>query len=216
MNNLIEVMYGKELFDNKSCQVSVLAVPCKTFNTFKEAHIESAARKDDCPITRNQFHGQTSAWAEDARSDLGKWTKASYDCPDGIILKIWVHKFSGYGQRIINASQLIRPRKDAAFRELKIQLSGHSKARYQYAIIKGRFDVLTLEQAKERGVKLNSRFEYTFKSSEVAKVMEVKILEKERGPSVKVRERTVRNKSGETVVIQKRRVVRALDLKSDE
>lgn len=214
--NLIEVMYGKELFDTANCSVQIFCVPCKVFNNFPvEMNIESAARKEEVPVQRQTFNGTHSAWSEDARADLGRWTKASYNVSDGMLIKVWVHKMAGFGQRIHNVSQLIAPRKDAAFREIKVALTGHSKARYRYATIKGRFDLISYEEAVKRGAKINSKFAYTFKPEDVARVMEVTIIEPEKAPAALIRERKVRKRSGETVVIQKKRSVRALDLNDE-
>lgn len=215
--NLIEVMYGKELFDRANCSVHVLVTPCNLFNSFlSEMHIESAARKQDIPVERNAFHGQYSAWGEDARSDLGKWTKASYDVADGMLIKIWVHKTTGFGNRIINVSQFIRPRKDAAFREIKVILTRHPKSRFEFATIKGRFDLISLEDAKKRGAKINSRFEYTFNPDDFAAVTQCTELEPEKAPSALIRETKVRKRNGETVVVRRRRVARALNLGKDD
>lgn len=215
--NLIETMYGQELFDTANCKVSVFAVPCKIFNTFQnEMHLESACKKNEIPLNKNSHQGRFSAWAEEARSDLGAWNKATYDVADGMIFKIFVHKHMGLGERTYNVCQFIRARKEAAFRELKIRLSNHPKARFQNAVIKGRFDLLSLEEAVKQGVKVNAAFKHTFNPSDVERIIEVTVLEKEKAPTSIVRERVARNSSGEKIVVHTKRRVRAFELDDED
>lgn len=211
--NLLETMQGKELFDGANATVAIFACPDRVYTSFKEElNIDSAARKDNIPVTRQQYKGKVSAWAEDARADLGSWTQAVYDCAEGMVFKIFAHKHTGHGSRTYNVNQFIRVRKNAAYREIRVQLTNDTRSRFQYATIKGRFDILSLEDAEKRGVKTNPRFKHTFKKDDVNRVMEFIEIEAEKASPVIVRERVIKRKGEKDIVIQKRIKVRQLNL----
>lgn len=212
MTILLEAMFGDETFDTGNAKVAVFAVPCKIYNSFdRECHIDLAAKKSDIPVSFQNRIGTFNAYNEVFRNDLGKWTQAVYRVEEGMIFKIFAHRAGGHGQRVVNASQFIRIREAAAFREVKIKLTQNPKARFSFAVIKGCFDLLTVDEAVKRGVKLNIMFKHTLAHGEVARVMEFNTITPERETPRIVRERVYR-RGGEKIVIQKTRKARAIDL----
>lgn len=212
-NTLLEVMCGSEVFDTGNAKVHVFAVPCKLYNGFnKEVHIDIASKQQDIPVRLHNRIGSYNAYNEVFRDDMGKWTQTVYTAEDGMIFKIFAHRAGLHGQRKTDACQFIRIRDDAAYREIKVQLVGSPKARFQHAIIKGCFDILTPEQAETYGVKIAQAFRHTMDAGEVRRIMEFKVLRAETGPQKVVRERVYKKASGEQVVIQKTRRARAISL----
>jgi len=214
MTILLDTMYGEELFDDRNCKVALFAVPSKLHNTFdKEMFMDAAASKANIPIIRHTSRGQHHAYAEGHayRDDLGKWTNNIYAVPEGMLIKVFARKSPGFGRRIITASLFICIREAAAFRELKVSLTQHPKARFQEAIIKGRFDVLTRDQAINRGAKIQAHFAHTFDKEECDKIFSCTLLEAEVEPMSIVRERIVKRANGETAVILTNKKSRAID-----
>ncbi len=212
MTLLLEAMYGSETFDTGNAKVGIFAVPCRLYNSFdREMHIEVAAKKSDIPVRIQSKGNILNPYNEVYRNDLGGWTQSVFHVEEGMIFKIFAHRAGIHGQRVTNVSQFIRIRAGAAYRELKVKLTGSPKARFEYATIKGCFDILTLEDAEKRGVKVPSNFKTFFRPVEVARVMEFKTLRDETETPLLVREKIVR-RGGEEIVVQKTRKARAINL----
>ncbi len=212
MSLLLEAMYGTETFDTGNAKVSIFAVPCRVYNSFdREIHVEVAAKKSDIPVRIQSKGNLINPYAEVYRNDLGGWTQAVFHVEEGMIFKIFAHRAGLHGQRVVNAAQFIRIRAGAAYREMKIKLTGSPKARFEHATIKGCFDMITLEDAERRGVKVPSHFRTFFQPTEVARVMNSIILRGETETPTLVREKIVR-RGGEEIVIQKTRRARAISL----
>lgn len=205
MTLLLETMYGEEIFDDRNCKVALFAVPSKIYNSFNnEVFIDLAASRSDIPVMRHSKQGPFHPYAEGHayRDDLGKWSQAVYQVPEGMMLKIFARKTPGFGRRIISASMYIRVRERAAYRQLNIALTGHTKARFTSATIKGRFDILTLEQATQRGAKVPAHFVHTFDRAECDRIFTEQILEAEIAPQGVVRERAFVRENGERVSVK--------------
>jgi hypothetical protein len=215
MTLLLETMYGEEIFDDRNCKVALFAVPSKIYNSFNnEVFMDVAASRSDIPVTRHSKQGPFHPYAEGHayRDDLGKWTQAVYQVPEGMMVKIFARKTPGFGRRIINASMYICVRERAAYRQLNIALTGHTKARFTNAVIKGRFDILTLEQAVKRGAKVPAHFAHTFERAECDRIFAEQVLEAEIAPLGTVRERTLVRENGKRVTVKVVKNNRMLDL----
>ncbi len=209
---LLEVMTGEETFDTGNAKTQVFAVPCKIFNSFdREFVIDHAARSGDVPVQIQNRGAPISAYQETFRDDLGKWATSSYRVSEGMIFKVWTRRGAMHGGQCVTASQYIRMRDGAAYREIKCLLTGHPKARYQHSTIKGCFDLITPEQAKSRGVQVNEVFRSLFDARCVSRLMEFKILQAERESAQIVRERVIQ-RGAEKVIVRKARKARALKL----
>lgn len=211
--NLIEVMFGEEIFDNQNAKVQVFVCPSKIFNTFSsEIAINAAATKDEIPVQRQTQLERIAAWNSEARADLGSWKKAAYIVQSGMILKVFAHKHSGFGQRTLNVAQFLRINPDAAYQEIKIQLTGHAKARLMFATIKGRFELISLKDATAAGVKVNPNFKALFDESNLKRLITFTVLEKAKPATKVIRNRVRKRGDGSKEVQQVQRKIRTLEL----
>jgi len=214
--NLLETMVGDANFSSGSSRVGVFVTPSADFTGFtKEQPLFAAARNGI--VTRQNFIGKVSAWAQDsARPELGTWMQCVYNVPEGMVLKIFAHMSQGHGRPMYNGAQFIRIRRTAAYRELRVALHAPMHARYQHAVIKGRFDLLTMEEAKGEGVDIDPRYTGQFRESMTAPLFSVVELEQEIASAVVVRKRAVKRRRGERVIVKKVRKARAFDLGDDD
>ena len=209
---LLEAMTGEETFDTGNAKVQVFAVPCKVYNSFnRDLAIQLGAQSGDVPVQYQQKGPEINAYQEVYRNDLGKWVSSSYRVQEGAIFQIWARRGAMHGGECVTAAQYIRMRENAAYREVRCRLTGHPKARFQHAIIKGCFDLLTPEQAIARGVQVNKIFLGNFDQRNVDRIMEFKELQAQKESAQIVRER-VMQRGNEKVIIRKTRKARALKL----
>lgn len=209
---LIETMCGEEVFTEGNAKVHVFVSPTKLFPAVtRELHIGLAAGKTGMPVRVQQRLGQFNAYSETFRDDCGKWTQTVYEVSDGALLKLYAHRANGFGARVINACQFLRAREGAAYREIKCKLTQSPKARFDYAIIKGCFDIIPLADAIKLGAKVPISFTRMYDEREVSAVMEFIKLGAETKAPVQVQERT-RERDGEKVVVQRIRERRVLNL----
>lgn len=200
---LVDVMYGNEVFAEASCKVGVWVIPTLSFPTFdKEMHIATAIKKAEVPVSLQGKHESYSARSDGYRDELGTWQRCTIQAAEGLILKIFARNNRGYGRQTVIANQYIRVREQAAYNELKVALTGHTGARYDYAYITGRFDILSLEQALERGVKVEPRLQNTFDPDHVAKIVEVIQKEAEISAMQEITTKEVMDVEGNTKVIK--------------
>jgi hypothetical protein len=81
----------------------------------------------------------------------------------------------------------------------------------QDGIIEGRFDILTFNEAKEKGCEVPDHFERLFSPLMVDRLVTRTVVEEEREPIPVIEIRTVVTDSGDSVKVQQRKRKRSLD-----
>lgn len=131
----------------------------------------------------------------------GRWVTASYEVPEGTIMKVYARvKVSRWGAVSSTGSIILRAREDAPMIRVTIPLSGHDSTALKEARITGRFDLLTLKVAQGRyGFKPMERDAATlYSQSSVNAVCQIKELAEGKKVAERVREIVVAPKEGET------------------
>lgn len=207
---LLNVMTGEETFPNASAKVHVFWTPQHN-RRGKETHIGNASKEPTTGVSIIQ-HPRAMSAAPGYLDELGKWTTATYDVPEGTLLKVFMQRSSGFGTMIVRANMFIQMRERAALRQVRARLTGDSRAQFQSAVIAGRFDVLSLDEAAALGAAVPPHFRRHFEQGMVDRACELQIMEEEISPRPQVETRQISDGSGNTRTIQVVRKSRALDL----
>lgn len=207
---LLYAMMGMENLPDASAKSHVFVVPTARLPFGgKETHLGIAAKQ------RNGISAtgvQTLPAAPGLRDETGRWTQGNYTIPEGTLLKIFGQRSGAFGQMRVSASMFIQLREDAAFQSVATRLSGHQKAAFTTAPVQGRFDILTVEQARALGAEVPPVFEGQFNELLVSRVFQLTVMEGERATAPVTTAKTISNSHGEEVVVQTTRKARALDL----
>jgi hypothetical protein len=128
--------------------------------------------------------------------------RTSYEVTNGEILKVFGQRRAGAGKLTFSACQFLRVRDTAALVELTVRLLSDPIVAEPYAKIVGRFDLITLDEAKSLGVKVLPHFEKMFSQGVVEDLIVAHVLDPE-----KAKVETIQKEDGTTalVTVQKRR-----------
>jgi hypothetical protein len=146
------------------------------------------------------------------RDETGTFTQATYDLPEGTVVKVFGLRSGGFGEMRVMASQFIQMRQQAAFRRMSAVLITHERVAFNRAPIQGRFDLLSPGDARNLGVQVNPMYEGQFYEGLVSRMFEIAELEPEIAAPARITPETVTNSKGEEVVVARTRKGRALDL----
>jgi hypothetical protein len=207
---LIQCTTGFENFPNSSAKAHVFVVPTARM-LGKEMHI-AVACKGVYPGLRKVGVETKQPAAHGLRRELGEWTTASYEVPNGMLLKIFGTRSGGWGGMRVMANQIIRPRADAALRRISVILTGHERASLARASIEGRFDLVPLAEALLSGVAVPPSFRPSFDETMQQRAFEYHEIEPELRSIPTTQTRVVTNAAGEDREVSTSVRRRALDL----
>lgn len=207
---LIQCTTGFENFSNGSAKAHVFVVPTARM-LGKELHISIAAKGAYAGLRKVGVETRQPA-APNLRRELGEWTTTSYEVPEGMILKVFGNRSSGWGGVRVMANQFLRVRSDAALRRVSVVLSGNPQASLSRAHIEGRFDLVTLSEALLVGVTVPPSFRPAFDESMQRRAFEYQEVSPEMRSVAVAETRVVTNSAGEERQIGTTTRRRALDL----
>lgn len=207
---LLQCITGFENFPNASAKAHVFVCPSARF-LGKEMHIGVAARGAYPNVRKVGMETKIPA-APGMLREMGEWTTASYEVPDGMILKVFGSRSGGWGGMRVMANQFIRARQDAALRRINVVLTGSDRASLTRATIEGRFDLVPLAEALLTGVLVPPSFRPSFDEAVQRRAFEYMELDREVRSEAVVRNRTVTRDDGQEVQISTSERRRALDL----
>ena len=191
---LLRTMTGSENWRDHAAKVHVFYSP--TAADEREVHIGVASRE---PGTAISSISKTSASARLGFTDPGgMWTDATYDVPEGVVLKIFANRVGGFGTANLSANQFIRMREEAALTRVTVPLSPNPAARYASVFVQGRFDLLTYGEAQTLGAKVLPQFKRHSEPVMLRRVFQIATIEPQIRPRAVVETREVR--VGEAVV----------------
>ena len=106
----------------------------------------------------------------------GKMIRMTYEISNGEILKVFGKRRAGAGKIDFTACQFLRVRETAALTEVTIRLFSDAQVAEPYAKITGRFDLLSLAEAKALGVNVLPQFEKMFSQGVVEDLISSRII----------------------------------------
>jgi hypothetical protein len=207
---LIQCTTGFENFSTSSAKAHVFVVPTARM-LGKEMHI-AVACKGVYPGLRKVGLETKQPAAPGLRRELGEWTTASYEVPEGMLLKVFGTRSGGWGSQRVMSNQFIRVRADAAMRRINVILTGNERAALARASIEGRFDLVTLSEALLMGVAVPPSFRPGFDEAMQRRAFEYHEVEPELRSVAVAQTRVVTNAAGEEREVSTNIRHRALDL----
>lgn len=210
MNN-IETMLGTENFPGgNASKVWLFFAPSRAYpHAAGEAPLFAAAKARTVGINQLRTGGRIAA-CEGGSDALGWFSQSAYTVPDGLILKLFAMRKQAGQQRV--GCQFLRSRADAPLVRLKVALTGYHRATLREAWVEGRFDLLSLDEAKAAGVKVLPMFERQFDPRIALAMIERTELSPELRAAVREETKQIVNADGKAVAIPKARRQRMIDV----
>lgn len=150
--------------------------------------------------------------ASTLNSNLGQWIISRHLLPEGSCVKLTIkRKFSG-DWTYKNLHVLVRMRKQAALRRVRVPFTGHADANLACGYYEGNFDIIKPEDFDSLGIEVPPEFLRFFSTDEdEATFYEEELIERETAPLKAPKLKTVQTASGKTLVVPQlgtKRVVR--------
>ncbi len=199
---LISTTFGNETFDDSTCKYHLFACRTEFFPLVnpKQMQLWLAAKEGIHSISR---HGQLMILpaVPGNLENMGKWTTAAYNIPDGFVLKIFgTRKLSeGLGRSLVTANLYIQTREDGPLIGIAGRLSGNEKAgQSEVLVFSGKADILTNTEIKELGLEKYM----PYNQSNVETLFHIETLSPASGEKPEVIEREIENTSGQKQIIK--------------
>lgn len=156
--------------------------------------------------------------------DQGRWTRTTFDLPEGLVLKVWARITREATPSAFRASPnvsaltravLIQVRETAPLYRMVCNRVQDARATNVPAVIEGRFDILEMTEAARMGVKFSDmdfNASATFLHHSRGMVMTITKLADEISARVETQTKIVKNDEGKQVHIPVARKRRMLDL----
>lgn len=205
---IITMTTGREQFPGRSAQVNVTYIPGNKFGGREESMLLASRGAVGGLTIRRTSHSATPAGIGMKPSVVGEWETATYDVPEGVTLKLWAQQQIGVANM---ALALLEVRAKAPLYRISVDLTGYVRASTPVAHIEGRFDILTLEQARAAGI-IPTPMITKFLTTESKPWFRITQTEPEIEPKAIRRARVVENLDGSKVVVTERRSRRRLAL----
>lgn len=207
---LLQTILGNENFPTGSSKVHIFFIPTNELPG-REIHIGSAARGQTS--ARIRLHGQSQKLpaAPGCRRELGEWTSATFDVPEGVVFKVYAQRNSAGGHRE-QALVYIQMRENAAHRRLLVRTTGWDRGQYASVPIEGRFDILDASDRRRLGIGIAPAFERFAEPSVVTTLVVEETLGQAISGRPVVEETVIENAEGQAVRISTERNRRDLDL----
>jgi len=175
----------------------------------KEDHFTNAVR--ECPELADKLAVHPFVARTNIQPDIGgRIFTQSWQFMDGEVLKVWAQR-STYGEVKSTGSIFLRLRSTGAFNELQVNVPKNIEdSKESNWWVRGRFDVLSVEEAEALGVAVLDSARYSFHADNTRKLF--KLVEK--SPELKAAatfEKVKAAGSRKAILIQKRRRKLRLD-----
>lgn len=202
----IETLTGEINLRYGSAKAFVFHSPRQFVNTgVNEMHLGIAAKSPQTALVVRRispFPTVTPSVSGYAPEIGGKMTRMTYEVANGEILKVFGQRRAGAGKLTISACQFLRVRDTAALTEVTVRLLSDPNVTEPFAKVIGRFDLITLEEAKSLGIRALLQFEKMFHPTSVEYLFSSRIIAAE-----KAKVETIQKEDGTAamVTVQKRR-----------
>lgn len=138
----------------------------------------------------------------------GKMVRMTYQVADGELIKLFVQRRPGAGKVPVSACQFIRVRESGALREVEMRLLTDACVNEPFGKLRGRFDLLTLAEARAMGATVASHFDSMFGEGSVSNTMSFSTIAAEKASAW-----SVAKDDGTVVVVAVAKRRRAINIK---
>ena len=180
--NTIETLTGDVNLRAASAKCFVFHTPHAGGAGVEERHLGLAAKSNQTssvvstvspyPVVIPSVQGYTQEIG-------GKMVRMTYAVADGEILKLFAQRRPGEGKMPVAACQFVRVRSSAALRCIEARLLTDAVVNEPLAFIRGRFDLITLEEARALGVKVEGYYDKMFLAGAVDHIMTTAVISPE-------------------------------------
>jgi hypothetical protein len=206
---IITATTGTETFSTGSAKSHIFVVPSRPGQ--KEVHIGIAGRQGG--DVRLISQPSRIPCAPGYRPEMGEWTTGSYEVAENTVLKVFAYRSAAsFGAMRTQANLLLRVRSQAAFLKIGTILTGAPNACLTRAWLEGRFDILTLDQARNMGLNIPATFGGSFDEVQARRAFEIVTMDSEIATAPRIEVQQVTNTQGEEVEIRVANRRRALDI----
>jgi hypothetical protein len=141
---LIEAWFGSERMFGKSASLGVMWVPPAGSGT-REVFLAVAKPHGVDTIKNTDFEAFPGKI-----EDFGKWRQGMFQVPESAVLRVKASKSSQtFGSMAVAASLYLKPRANAAMRDIAFKATGQTGCYRDTYNVRGRFDILTKEELEE-------------------------------------------------------------------
>jgi hypothetical protein len=202
--SLISVITGQENQMECHARIHVFHTPTDACRAFDEMPLsrfvtvvggEEICRKHGAPTIFEAVDGY--------RGEVGgTWYQQQYEIREGELLKIFASLKKDWNSVPAIANLFVRIRANAPLMKVRVKLLGKANSKLDHGEIIGRMDVLTLQEAKDRGAIINPLYTHYYAEHNVQKLFTYEELE---GAVVEMAGfETTQTDTGKTVKIRKR------------
>lgn len=213
---LIKAITGQENFMGASAKAHLfVCTPAKDGNRYKETNILNgeSAGLGVTTISKRRLLATSYGPALSLAASCNLFIVGDYDIANGTLLKLVVNRHTAaFGEMRVMANIILRVRETAAYRCVTFNLTGNKNAALQKVEVEGRFDILTLAQARKAGVAIPVHLEHYYSDNYVRRALTFKEIYPELAP-VEVKEtKVIEKEDGKKIEIETVRKVRKLKL----
>jgi len=200
----LNILFGRG--NLKEGNMTLFAFYRKGMTADKEMPIKKASMQGDLGIGE-PFAFKNTAASRTGSEQLGFWATCTYDVKENCLIRLSIQRHIKDVARSSGLSlpkryqMFIRPRKDAALTELKIELIPSAAANIEHGYITGNFDIIDPDDFDKYGIKDLSRHNRQIDDFDLTVIEEfVEINIKEKASSPPQKPRVSKTASGKTIV----------------
>lgn len=207
--SILETVTGSATFTGRTAKCQAFFVPTRDNGGSEQPLGITVQQNVAAGIRVAQRLGSVPAGQGMNPKVVGEWRSVNYEIPDGTVVKI-------FGDRHVNgvrsiANQYIRMRANGPFWTIKVRLTEYGKASVDEATFRGRFDVLSPDEAKALGARIMPGLEKFYTRAACGSVFRYEQLAPALVERTVVQTKQVTNSEGEAVVVavpkSRRRIV---------
>ena len=206
--NIITTITGRANQRTSTSELFVFLVPQAgmrvTVETFLGKAVKEMRTFSDTPV---RAHGQVQVIPSISTLPPeigGKFATASYNVDDNVIVKIVGKRRSGWQRPLDTTLLYVRCRKGAAYRTIRMDCVPSNALSMPYLEVSGNFDMLTVDEVKAFGGKVNQMSETIARNSD-RNIFTITVKEPEKQAPVKMVEVEKADGSKTLVPVVKRR-----------
>jgi hypothetical protein len=166
--SVLECCTGNATFSQRAAKVQVFFVPTRDIGGQELPLSVAMTSNPSIGIRKVASRGVVPAGEGMNPEVVGRFMMNDYDIPDGVILKLFCTRTLP-GQHS-TGNVFIRMRAAGPFKEIRAKLADYPKATINEAIFRGRFDVISPEEAAALGARVPVQFAKFYYASAVRAV----------------------------------------------
>lgn len=153
---LLRTISGSITLRNESGKVCLFHCPHAGGKGNKEVFLDKASKEGPATqVIRKVTNGRVFSSISGKRPEMvGFASEQTFDITDGEVVKVFIDTRNNYGSRHKTGCVYVRMRSAAAHRIMEFRITDHASADFNTGVLEGTFDVLTLDELDQLGVRI--------------------------------------------------------------